>query len=508
MHDSKEVDKEGACHPGTRTIVPEDVSKWIENLSPKFTIQLMTGAAGAGKSAIARTVAKLSAKKRLLLASFFCCRSSEGRSDGARVIPTLVGQTLTRIPSVRPFVEDALRRDPHLLTKSLKIQAMHLIVEPLASIEPSLHQCLPRVIVIDGLDEIRGAEVQCDVLKVIAFLIDNLPIPVRFLVTSRPEHQIQDYLAQSMENKWGYVSLDEGYHPDHDIFIYYKAHFSIIVATLPAYKLEPDWPGEAVRQVLVAKGPGQFIFAAVVIRFVGNTSCSISPQKRLEMILENVANEEHNPLKLLDLGYVTVFRAVPEEELKAALRLVGLMMLPVDFKKSPRVLDAVLCLEPGTTESRLRYLQSFFKIPSFPDEPITPLHSTLGDFVFNRYRSRSFGLHLNQEEFHQDVILRIMDGSLAPHESGQLDGEVFQNDSTTRGKLIRLRLFQRLVCPFISRANVHLRQKSSLPRYTRRSHQRNPRDRARIVTTPCTYGNVSSCSGSYDIPLLLARPEG
>ena len=423
MYDSKDVVDQGTCHPGTRVLVLEDIVVWIKHLDRKFTaLKWMKGAAGAGKSAIARTVANILADQRLLLASFFCLRSSDRRSDASLVIPTLVDQIITRIPSVRPGVEAAFLADRHLLTKSMESQAIRLIIEPLASIEPELRQSLPHVVVIDGLDEIKGADPQRDLLKTIAFLIDNLPFPIHFFVASRPEHQIQEYFTQFMGNRWGAISLDDSCHPDRDILIYYKAHFSLIVAAFPSFKLEADWPGEAVRQVLVAKGSGQFIFAAIVIRFVGNTLIAVSPQKRLDMILENVLNDKLKPLELLDLVYVTVFRAVPEEELEDVLQLVGLVLLPADFKKSPRVLDAVLCLEPGTTENRLRYLHSFLKVPSSPDEVIAPLHATLGDFVFNHRRSDSFDLHLNKTQFHQGVILRILKESMVHPASERLNG--------------------------------------------------------------------------------------
>jgi len=225
MHDSKEVGDQGTCHPGTRTKVVGDIVAWIERADPEDVLKWMRGAAGAGKSAIARTTAKILAEQGLLLASFFCIRSNGRRSNASSVMPTLVHQILTRIPSVRPAIEKAFRSDPYLLTKTLEIQARCLIVEPLASIKPELRRTLPRVIVIDGLDEIKGSEGQHDILKTIAFLSDTLTFPIHFLVASRPEHQIQDYFAQSMGSRWSSISLDDSYHPGYDIIIFYKAHF-------------------------------------------------------------------------------------------------------------------------------------------------------------------------------------------------------------------------------------------------------------------------------------------
>ena len=405
-------------------MVLEDVTAWIERRDPESALKWMRGAAGAGKSAIARTFADQLASQRLLLGSFFCLRSNERRSDGLRIIPTLVDQIIKRIPSIRPIIEAAFREEEELLTKSMEVQARRLIVEPLASIEADLRYSLPRVIVIDGLDEIKGAQAQRDILKTVGFLIDNLPFPIHFFITSRPEYQIQDYFTQSMGTKWSVISLDDRYHPDRDILIFYKARFPLIVAAFPAFNLEPDWPGDVARRVLVTKGSGQFIFADIVIRFLGNTSISVSPQRRLDMILENVANDKLRPLELLNVVYVTVFEAVPREELEDVLQLVRLVLLPAGFKKSPKVLDALLFLEPGTTSNRLRYLHSVLKVPSSPDEEIAPLHATLGDFIFTHDRSHSFGLHINREQFHHSNLLRILKESLVHPESEQLNGDV------------------------------------------------------------------------------------
>ena len=430
MHDSGEVNDQGVCHPGTRTFVLETILRRITSRSPDFHLTWMKGAAGAGKSAISRTVAHRVAQECLFFASFFCWRSSEGRSDASLVIPTLVHQIITHLPSLRPFVEQVLQSDPYIFSKSMEIQAHRLIINPLTIIKAELDDTLPCVIIIDGLDELKDKKGQCKILDTVAFLIDNLPFPIHFFIASRPEHQIEDYFTHSMGKIWTLLSLDETYRPDEDIVIYYKDKFRIIVKAFPSYNLGEHWPGQETRDLLVAKGSGQFIFAAIVIGFVGNKSISISPQKRLDMILANVSGGKLKPLDLLDCVYATVFKAVPEDELQDVLQLVGLVLLPVKFKKSPKVLDAVLWLEPGTTKNRLRFLHSVLKVPSSSDGVIEPLHATLGDFVFNHNRSLPFGLYLDEISFHQEVILKILKGSMALPVSHQLAGKLPSRRST------------------------------------------------------------------------------
>ena len=92
MHDSGEVEAQGNCHPGTRIAIQKIIRQWADDPCPENFANLMIGAAGAGKSAIMRTIAKALEKKGLLLGGFFCFRSSPRRNDGSLVIPTLVAQ--------------------------------------------------------------------------------------------------------------------------------------------------------------------------------------------------------------------------------------------------------------------------------------------------------------------------------------------------------------------------------------------------------------------------------
>ncbi|KAJ6609272.1 hypothetical protein B0H10DRAFT_1954799 [Mycena sp. CBHHK59/15] len=70
----------GECMPGTRVGILTELMAWATDPeSPP--IYLLTGMAGAGKSAIARSFARLLDREMLLGASFFCSRKSEDRSN-------------------------------------------------------------------------------------------------------------------------------------------------------------------------------------------------------------------------------------------------------------------------------------------------------------------------------------------------------------------------------------------------------------------------------------------
>ena len=82
----------------------------------------LNGAAGAGKSAIAQTIAELCDEAGVLLASFFFSWSDPYRNNGATLFPTLAYQIACAIPEAREQLERAIDRDPLIFTRSLEAQ--------------------------------------------------------------------------------------------------------------------------------------------------------------------------------------------------------------------------------------------------------------------------------------------------------------------------------------------------------------------------------------------------
>ncbi|KAJ6582592.1 hypothetical protein DFH09DRAFT_912318 [Mycena vulgaris] len=70
------------CMPGTRVGVLVELMAWATD-SESPPVYLITGMASSGKSAIARSFARLLDKQMVLGASFFCSRASEARSTVA-----------------------------------------------------------------------------------------------------------------------------------------------------------------------------------------------------------------------------------------------------------------------------------------------------------------------------------------------------------------------------------------------------------------------------------------
>ncbi len=87
------------CHPRTREAVNKRIMNWILGKeSMNSLIMWLNGAAGAGKSAIAQTIAELCYEAGILLASFFFSRSDPHRNNTTLLVPTLAYQISTLIP--------------------------------------------------------------------------------------------------------------------------------------------------------------------------------------------------------------------------------------------------------------------------------------------------------------------------------------------------------------------------------------------------------------------------
>jgi hypothetical protein len=168
----------------------QKMEDWVRRDNPHgapSSVFWLYGGAGAGKSALAQTLAEKF--KRDLAASFFFSEPIK-RSDGNRLIPTLALQFVQSFQGLTPFVEEKIVQNPDLFEKSRQTQMLELLFEPLIglykleeTVDVRSNTALkshPRLIVIDGLDECSDPDTQCDLLRIIASRIPPSSIPPSF----------------------------------------------------------------------------------------------------------------------------------------------------------------------------------------------------------------------------------------------------------------------------------------------------------------------------------------
>ncbi|KIL62508.1 hypothetical protein M378DRAFT_55148, partial [Amanita muscaria Koide BX008] len=264
--DSSAQDPERICHPGTRQNVLRRMKDWINDPSSTERIFWVHGPAGAGKSAIAQTIAQ-SCGRQKVPATFFFFKSDASRNDGTVLFPTLAYQLAFSIPAIKDHIAQSLHERPDLPTKSVETQFEHLIALPFRSLrEAASAQLSPLapVIIIDGVDECADERLQQRFLTIIGNIVKDRSFPFRFLICSRPEAHIEDTLNKfkALVLPIDLAKLDDA---NRDIEKYLVEQFSSIASNRG---LDPTWPGENVIEKIVYKSSGNFILASVVITVV------------------------------------------------------------------------------------------------------------------------------------------------------------------------------------------------------------------------------------------------
>jgi replication-associated recombination protein RarA len=122
------------CAEATRRDIIQKLEDWVRHdhrHSPPSSIFWLYGGAGAGKSALAQTLAEKFKTNEDLAASFFFFKADVNRNDGDRLIPTLALQLVQSFQGLTPIVEEMILRNPDLFKKSRQTQMLELLVEPL-----------------------------------------------------------------------------------------------------------------------------------------------------------------------------------------------------------------------------------------------------------------------------------------------------------------------------------------------------------------------------------------
>ncbi|KDR68477.1 hypothetical protein GALMADRAFT_24792, partial [Galerina marginata CBS 339.88] len=308
FHNSKERYDHPKCHPNTRVAVIQAIIDWIEDGQKVSFIRWLSGPAGAGKTAIAQEIAELCHELGYLAASFFWSRNAAGRNDEERLITSLAYQLLIAIPEIRGYVEEAVEKNPAFFSLSLEAQMQFLVIEPLCKAFGRGHQGRlnfrrPKVIILDGLDECGAHKAQQYILRVISHSVRKFPIPLVFLIASRPEQGIRDsFNSQPLLEITSRLVLDEKYLPDDDIRLFLVESFESVKATHKLRSLLPRvWPTDEDINKLVNKSSGQFIYASTVVKFVA--SPRRKPHDQLKIILGITASGPDAPFAELDALY-------------------------------------------------------------------------------------------------------------------------------------------------------------------------------------------------------------
>jgi len=401
------------CHENTRVAVLEKIGDWVD-LVIEITafIMWLYGAAGAGKSAIARTMAEKLHGRQQLLATFFFSRQDSSRNHIKSVIATLAYNIALSVPESRPLIVATIENDPHILSRPFAHQLEQLIFGPLQRLSQQ-GVVYPTVIVIDGLDECLNHEERTTLLHAISTAAGQDSAPLKFLITSRSEVPIaRVFSATPVVEVSARHSLDDEPESMDDVEYFLSAKFDEIKRTHPSRRhISQDWPSLQAKADLMQKSSGQFIYPATVIRYI--SSPRHSPMLRLDMILKVQPLSGESPFAQLDALYRYILLSCEDVEL--ALRIIGMCLLStkaLDVPWSlwpfpsaliaPENMDKILGLHPGDVQRSLEDLGSLIEYKG-DDIPLRVLHASLFDFLSDP--TRFSGLPFNLTTIYTDLAI-------------------------------------------------------------------------------------------------------
>ncbi|KAF7372995.1 NACHT domain-containing protein [Mycena sanguinolenta] len=409
MHDSAESYPQPRCHPETRTKMLDDLRKWALQPHPKTTILWLYGPAGAGKSTIMQTLAGQLRNAGRLGGCFFFKRTHVARGNARTLFATIAYQLALSASWLKTPISETVENDPSIVARSIDTQMRTLISEPSSPYRN--HD--PLAIIIDGLDECDGHDVQENILRILRNSCSDYTIPFRFFVASRPEPHIREVFDSPFySGHYRSVNVEQSFH---DVRKYLCDEFARIhrehrtMANVPL-----PWPLPDILEQLVKKSSGHFIYASTIIRFIDDKN--YHPTQRLAAVQDANSTDPQSAFDSLDQLYMTILSSAPRQS-----ELVPVLCAIVNFEVDPEQIDQLFRLAEGETRLLLRSLHSVLRIPSndarWTKHQVSTYHASFLDFLNNPGRSRTFCVGTLHHRI--DLARCVLEAFVGPHENAQ-----------------------------------------------------------------------------------------
>ncbi|KAG8216568.1 hypothetical protein J3R82DRAFT_6749 [Butyriboletus roseoflavus] len=393
-HDSAQRYPAPKCIEGTRIELLARISSWADEPDQK-PICWLNGRPGLGKSAVSQTIAEKYASQKRLAASFFFSRRDLERRTTQHVVPTLTTQLLSFLPSIRPAVIAALENDYMIPMKVLREQMEKLLLDTLSTATETLDA--PVLIVVDALDECDDESLVSELITLLALLPRKTSLPLRLLITSRPEPWIESHIHQPdisaltlpLEIHTFSAEADIRSFLRHALDDTYDQHLQVMI------DVPRPWPSLDGLERIVNKTGGLFIFAFTVVKFVG--AKTHNPALRLQAILEDTASESAGSAYAdLDSLYRDAISTFPDPDVaRLVLGLVYCMTIPMTVSGLHKLLqrpDVDVRLVVPTLNSVLLASED-------GTQPIQFYHASFRDFLINPHRSQKYTI--NPDVYHR-----------------------------------------------------------------------------------------------------------
>ncbi|KAJ2925065.1 hypothetical protein H1R20_g12041, partial [Candolleomyces eurysporus] len=432
LHNSSARYDAPKCDEDTRVEVTGEIMDWIQDRSSPRRVLCMTGAAGAGKSALQQTIAERCAKSDILAATFFCSSADPTRNRASSIVGTIAYQLGLKHPLFQSSIIAAVKHDPLIFTRSIQSQMEDLIVLPFENLRRSQEidvTTFPYAILIDGLDECKGEpnliagapahldaddrcqaeDRQAELLAAIRHCILNSDLPFRIFIASRPEWAFRTALEPGGDlHQVAYcIHLSDKYDASGDMYRYLQRRFEYIGLRIG----NPQWYTEDNINTLVEAASGQFIYVATVFKYISERRAS--PATRLNIVLTWTPDDCQGarPFEALDRLYTNILLAAKNayeavdthrgRDFLLLFRAYHINVVGFSFNNDDKsrttiqptaeLLSALLLLEAGAEETLMSDLRSLVALEKALDgqSRLRLYHKSLSDFLEAEGRTKA-----------------------------------------------------------------------------------------------------------------------
>ncbi|KAJ2919437.1 hypothetical protein MD484_g1004, partial [Candolleomyces efflorescens] len=445
------------CDEDTRVEVIGEIMDWMNDREGPQRLLCMTGAAGAGKSALQQTVAERCANSGTLAVAFFFSSQDPSRNDISKLIPTIAFQLGQKDPALQDNISRAIEADPPIFKRSIRTQMDTLIVRPFKQLcaTPGFDPGgFPHAILIDGLDECSGEEKQAELLSSIKHCFLDNDLPFRIFIASRPEWAIRSALRSEppgyLHPLAYHIQLSDKYDATKDIRRYLWRRLQAIGRESHDRRAHlSSWPSVEDVEKLVQAASGQFVFAATVVKYVSERRSS--PVERLQTVINWTPDggQVTRPFEALDILYTGIltkakesYEAVDTNRGRNFLLLLKAHQMNSDGRVGglwfADLFDEILGLENGAHEDLAFDLHSLvaFHHNTTSDGSVSYLemrfyHRSFSEFMDSETRAKSlFVPEILVKEYVLEVTLHGIDGlSLEPSKIDATSSSLLRNEA-------------------------------------------------------------------------------
>ncbi|KAG8703366.1 hypothetical protein FRC09_004200, partial [Ceratobasidium sp. 395] len=371
------------CAPNTREGVMKELRAWANDPN-SAKIYWMNGMAGIGKTTVAFTLCSELGGTQQLAASFFCSRELPECRDVARIIPTIAYQLARLSPPFRSSLCRTLSRDPDISSYDVETQFNELINKPLLELRGKIPEGV-LVVVIDALDECSDGGGARQVLHALFRFAGDLPI--KFLVTCRPEHKLIDQL----------ISLDVS----HSLFHLHHIEQAVVQADIETYlRLELASTNLSDNQIsqLAERSGNLFIYAATAVNYIDPGGVAVDHGRRLDAMLR--ADRNSRAHGTIDVLYSTILSTALENTALEPWELnnTRMVLYTVICAKEPVAVETLADLlkidDANDVQLALQQLQSVLYVSA--DNFVSALHASFPEYLLDRERSGTFSCDHHQ----------------------------------------------------------------------------------------------------------------